>query len=165
MIVHTSLGSYRGTISWLRDNPVQASYHFFIPKNKTNPIIQFREINTSSWHSGRYNQPNEKVKEIFKGENPNKYSIGICYEGNEGEKANSWQILAAKTLITDNGWQDLPVLAHREIAIDKPREVYDFRDGILQAISSQDYKCKKLDDYTVVELAAALVKKIRLKNV
>ena len=133
IVLHTDLGVYRGTYSWL--NQIEASYHLYVRRD-ANEIVEFVPLDKGAWHSGRYNQPNERVKELFKGKNPNRYSIGICYEngGSKAQYPTEAQKALVASFIVNNGLSHLPLIAHREIALDKPREVYAFRDGIKDLI-------------------------------
>lgn len=139
IVCHVDLGTRDGSYDWLK-NHIQGSYHYYIPRYEEDVIEQWIDDDRGAWHAGRYNQPNERAKSHFKGRNPNKMSIGICYEGKHGDIPTQSQIERARWLVREKGWTKLPVFAHREIAVDKPKEVYDLRDALLKNQTPNPYE-------------------------
>lgn len=83
VVLHGTLGSYEGSVSWLSDPKSQVSAHVCISKKGdiTELVLpQFR-----AWHAGRVSNPTKEAKEFFNGTNPNNVSLGIEFEHYQGE--------------------------------------------------------------------------------
>jgi len=81
LVLHTTLGSLKGTLSWLRSKRSSASAHFVI--DRLGDVYQLVEIKDGAWHCGRIYNPSEVGKTLLKKNiwgsyvNPNKYLVGI----------------------------------------------------------------------------------------
>jgi len=159
IVLHVSLGDKQRTVNHLSLKSTKSSYHDFIPKD--GETIRFVELKDGAWHAGRYNKPLTWVTELLRGRNPNKCTIGICYEGEpvdkygnvtydwdkvvDGEKATEKQIDDAVMLIkTYPKSAQEHFIAHTEIADDKPDCVLDFKHRVIDRLEekevSEEYK-------------------------
>ena len=77
VIWHIMSGYASTMLSWAKESSgVQKSAHFIIDRQGN--ITQTVSIYTPAWHAGGVNSPSWS---LYKGGNPNKYTIGIEFEG------------------------------------------------------------------------------------
>lgn len=73
VVLHTTVGEYRGAIHWLKYNPEQVSAHYVVREDGSE-ITQMVEESQAAHHAGLVSNPSTPV---YRGGNPNLYTIGI----------------------------------------------------------------------------------------
>ena len=131
IIFHIDLGTEKGTLDWILNGTKSVSYNYYISRKGT--IYELVPFSKGAWHSGVVHRPTDKAKAFYGNTNPNKKSIGICYEGRTVKtKANDKQIKACAELIS----QVLPKVdhyfTHQEVTSYKPEIVSDFKERVLE---------------------------------
>lgn len=133
VIFHIDLGTAEGTTDWILNGPKSVSYNYYITKEGV--VIEFVPYDKGAWHSGVVFQPTPEAKSFYGSTNPNKKSIGICYEGREvNTEANEAQIKAGKELIEfikSRGVKIKKYFIHKELTSYKPQVVATFRDAVV----------------------------------
>ncbi len=76
IVDHITAGKYPGCLSWMQNPAAKASAHYLV--TRTGRIIQMVDDRNASWHAGIVNKPSWS---LYRGENPNRYTIGIEHEG------------------------------------------------------------------------------------
>ncbi len=121
IVNHITGGSYPGCLSWMQNPSADASAHYLI--TRAGEILQLVEDQDTAWHAGRVNKPSWS---LYKGSNPNRYTLGIEHEGFDGsltEKQYLATVWLQKRLIQK--W-DIPVdgdhiIGHYRIdSVDRP---------------------------------------------
>lgn len=115
-ILHTDIGTEKGTLDWLENSGKSISYNYYV--NKKGEVTELVPFGYEAWHSGVVFEPTEQARKFFGNKNPNSMSCGICFEG-KGEDANELQKEAIKKLIEEHGL--MPIFAHIEITSHKPQ--------------------------------------------
>lgn len=180
-VLHVDLGTAEGTFNHLK-NVASASYHFYIPK-EGNEIWQFVPVEKGAWHAGikeiaKY-KPSQRAIDFFdldQGRSVNTQSVGICYEGRgidasgnvtsdwdkvvDGERASDEQVEKAVWLIKNLGLEKLPLFAHKEITIWKPKCVLDFKERVAKGLEDENNKCT-LSQFTAIEIIKELISRIK----
>lgn len=172
VVGHVDLGTFTGTVATLK-GVKSASYHFYIPRNEET-IVQFVQTDRGAWHAGRVSNPTAKAKKLFGNTNPNKLSIGICYEGKpldktgkvnwdwskvvDGQKATKSQVDRTVWLLQKLGYENLPRIAHKEITSYKPESAVDFIDRVDEAMKGE-HVCS-LSGFTFSEIMGEFVKRL-----
>jgi len=147
IIFHIDLGTERGTTNWILTGPKSISYNYYIPRHGEY-VIEFVPYQYGAWHSGVVSDPTPKAEKFYAGMNPNKRSIGICYEGKTvNTKPNAKQIALAKELneYLKKKTNIKEHFAHVEITDYKPKVVLEFKDAVLK--KEEKKKCKKCKRY------------------
>lgn len=81
IILHTTLGSFEGAKSWLKNSASGVSSNYII--SRTGKIVELVDPLKMAWHAGRIYNPSRAAKAVMKTSpwgsfiNPNKYSVGI----------------------------------------------------------------------------------------
>lgn len=73
IVIHTTVGSYAGTLKWFQNNPSTVSAHYVI-KEDGSEVTQMVPDDYVAYHAGTVSKPTTKV---FIGGNPNEYTLGI----------------------------------------------------------------------------------------
>ncbi len=56
VVIHTTQGTYAGTISWFQDPAAQVSSHFVVPRTAMTPALtQMVQVQDTAWHASSYN--------------------------------------------------------------------------------------------------------------
>lgn len=81
VVLHFTLGSFKGATSWLRNKQSQASAEFVIGREQ-GESVQLVPLDKKAWHAGRIHNPSQDFLKIAKKHNgkfvnPNNYCIGI----------------------------------------------------------------------------------------
>lgn len=153
IILHTDLGTYKGTYDWIFNGSKSVSYNYYVRKN--GEVYEWVPQHKQAWHTGVVYQPTHRAKLIFDGSNPNKMSVGICYEG-KGEKANDKQVKAIVNLIKDLGLKDKPIFAHVELTSYKPKVVLDCKERVQKDLNDT---CT-LSKFTILEMWSEIRRRI-----
>jgi len=131
IVIHIMLGTINGTISWFKNPTSQVSAHYLVGKDGR--VVQMVKDEDAAWHAGRISNPSEDAKRILKKNtwgsyiNPNKYSLGIECEGQDGDlwtepQMNSLVELTRTLCIKFNIFQDrLHIIDHQDITSYKPQ--------------------------------------------
>ena len=167
VVLHTDLGSYKGTYDEIFNGSRSVSYHYYVRKDGR--VYEWVDKDLTAWHSGTTHKPTERSVSVLNlkhdyvpgdkdGWNPNVNSltIGIAYEG-RGEKANDVQVQATAELLKDIEMDKKPLFAHVEITSYKPKVVIDFKNRVRRAL---DGKCN-IGMYSNKELWNELIRRIR----
>lgn len=133
-VLHGTLGSYKGAISWLttpaeKRNPISySSAHFVI--SKKGEVTQLAEINDITWHAGLVSNPTYRARLYLprkigipkiipipnsQYENPNKYFVGVEFELYEEEELTPQQITTFVNLVKQYSHIPKLFLCHKEI--------------------------------------------------
>lgn len=109
IVLHTTLGSYKGAVEWLRTSPSArlkrvgkksySSAHFVI--GRLGETSQLVNLDKGAWHAGAVSKPSKRAKDVCrknvfgKIQNPNRYSVGIelasGYDINKNKKIENWE--------------------------------------------------------------------------
>jgi monofunctional biosynthetic peptidoglycan transglycosylase len=73
VVLHTTVGEYKGAINWLRRNPGKVSAHYVVSEDGSE-ITQLVAESEAAHHVGVVGHPSTPV---YRGGNPNLYTIGI----------------------------------------------------------------------------------------
>ena len=95
IVLHTTVGAYRGAIQWLRTTPEEreritgtksySSAHYVI--SRMGEVTQLAPVTMGTWHAGAVKNPTPRAKAILpktvfgRLKNPNKHTIGIEFAG------------------------------------------------------------------------------------
>lgn len=166
VIFHIDLGTERGTTDWIMNGPKSISYNYYITRDGR--VIEFVPFKYGAWHSGVVDRPTEKARAFFSGVNPNKKSVGICYEGRTVQTMPSEaQIKACVELIAylkQSGVKIDEYFSHQEITSYKPVIVHKFEKAVRERLpdsQSKEEKIKALQTQIMVliQQLLALLKK------
>ncbi|MTI82762.1 MAG: N-acetylmuramoyl-L-alanine amidase [Firmicutes bacterium] len=80
IVNHITGGNYPGCLSWMQNPAAQASAHYLV--TRSGKILQLVKDEDAAWHAGRVNKANWP---LYKGSNPNRYTLGIEHEGFNGD--------------------------------------------------------------------------------
>jgi len=164
---HTLLGSIEGSLAWLEQ--IHLSYNYLIDTDGT--IYEQIPLGRSSWGAGRYLQPNSRVVNFFKGENPNKRTVNVGFARRGEPRITKEQVGGAVALIKIIGqntgkrylWDNS--FAHHEIAIDKPREVIGYREQTITALEGDKKQETKEEQISILKLRIAILQlQIKIKR-
>lgn len=101
IVYHIMEGTLSGTHSWLQNKNSGASYHYGIGNG--GQIFQWVDEKNAAWHAGIVENC---TWELYKGGNPNIYTISIACEGRSGDSFTEQMIEAlvwlSKDVITRN---------------------------------------------------------------
>ena len=75
IVIHTTAGTYLGTIAWFADPESRVSAHYLIGLDGS--VVQFVDEADTARHAGRVDHP---TTALVTQENPNLYTIGIEFE-------------------------------------------------------------------------------------
>lgn len=166
IVYHIDLGTEAGTLDWILNGPKSVSYNYYITRDGR--VIELVPWHFGAWHSGVVHRPTERAKEFFsemvpegrgmvqKPVNPNKKSIGVCYEGmTEFTKATEAQVKSGYNLrnyLAEETGREFEDFAHQEITSYKPNIVHDFKKRVL------DYKPKEGKENTLCKVLDILKK-------
>ncbi len=66
VVLHFTLGSYIGAVSWLSNanRPNRSSSHFVIGR-KPGEIVQLVKLTDIAWHAGIISNPNDRAKKVM----------------------------------------------------------------------------------------------------
>jgi N-acetyl-anhydromuramyl-L-alanine amidase AmpD len=175
VITHVDLGTFERTKSVI-DGDKNRSYNYYIRREKPE-VIEFVPKSYGAWHAGRVNKPTDRARRFFGDVNPNKQSVGICYEGKpvdsngkvtwqwdnvvDGEPPTDEQVQIATWLIGHLKLADVPLFSHKEIARDKPPIVKQFNKDIKKELKRARSRgdCS-LSQFTFGELIRELVSRV-----
>jgi hypothetical protein len=73
VVLHTTVGEYRGAIHWFKHNPGEVSAHYVVSEDGSE-ITRMVEESQAAHHAGPVSHPSTPV---YRGGNPNLYTIGI----------------------------------------------------------------------------------------
>jgi N-acetyl-anhydromuramyl-L-alanine amidase AmpD len=133
IIFHIDLGTEAGTINEIFNTSNPVSYNYYI--TTSGEIYEFVPYKYGSWHAGRKLKPIKRARDFFGDINPNKKSIGICYEGSTATtKATSLQVQSCAWLIMNKLPTVEEYFTHKDTAIDKSIVVKDFQNRVLKFI-------------------------------
>ena len=96
VILHTSLGTFDGGVSWILNPQSRVSYHYLISRD--GEIVELVHPGKVAWHSGNVHAPNDKGKRILKKNNlgqyvnPNTHTIGVAFANTERQSITEDQI-------------------------------------------------------------------------
>jgi N-acetylmuramoyl-L-alanine amidase len=82
-----------GTLNWLRNPAAKASAHYLV--TKLGAVYQLVKDEDTAWHVGIVNKPDWV---LYKGNNPNNYTLGIEHEALAGEGLSEPQYQASLEL-------------------------------------------------------------------
>lgn len=137
-VLHGTLGSYTGAVTWLCTPPNKrpvvsySSAHYVIAKDGR--VTQLAKDEQVTWHAGLISKPTWRGKKYlptksgipfvppFK--NPNDSFIGIEFEWFQGDKVTEQQFLSAVEIIKKGGIINPAIICHKEITDYKS----DFQD-------------------------------------
>lgn len=171
-IFHADLGTYESTKATL-EGVKSVSYNYYIRRG-VDEIVEFVPQKYGAWHAGVVHKPTKRAKDVFGSRNPNKYSVGICFESKpvdargvvtydwskvvDGQKATDQQVRLAKHLLLHLGTGKLPNFAHREITSYKPKCVLDFVQRLEKELaeSKHDGACD-LSVFTTQQLISEIL--------
>ncbi len=145
IVLHTDLGTYKSTYDWLFNGSKSASYNYYVKKN--GEVHEWVHYNKQAWHAGVVFEPTTEVKALFGNTNPNKISVGICYEG-KGTLATTAQVKSIANLIKQFSLQHLPIFSHHEITSYKPLVV---TDCVIRVENALKEGCT-MDKFTILEM-------------
>jgi len=123
-IIHGTLGSYGGSVSWLKTPPEKrpvisySSAHYVVAKDgRCTQLVADTDI---SWHAGNISNPTEEAKKLLpasngKSLNPNFNFIGIELEWFVGDVVTSAQYDTIMQIIKKVNIKDPVILCHRQI--------------------------------------------------
>lgn len=131
IVIHIMLGTMNGTISWFKNPDSQVSAHYLVGKDGR--VVQMVKDEEGAWHAGRIYNPTENAKRILKKNiwgsyiNPNKYSLGIECEGQDGDHWTEPQMESLAALVRmlcarfDILRDRLHIMDHQDITSYKPQ--------------------------------------------
>lgn len=79
IVDHITAGNFPGCLVWMQNPAAKASAHYLV--TRAGRILQMVADENTSYHAGVVNKPNWP---LYKGTNPNRYTIGIEHEGFDG---------------------------------------------------------------------------------
>lgn len=148
VVLHSTLGSYKGALSWLTSPKSQVSAHYLVGREE-GESVQMVKNEDMAWHAGVISLPSKRFKSFAKKStysstgytNPNLYMIGIefaaGYDINKDGKVTpdefsltEWQYEEGVRIIQEEIGFDLKkehLITHRDVAVYKPdmENVYD----------------------------------------
>lgn len=139
VVLHTLLGSVKGSYSWLDE--IDLSYHYLISED--GEIFEQIPIHRSAWHAGIPNNPKSQARKIFKGENPNRKSIGIAFARQGQRELTKEQAGACTQLIkkiskqTNIEYNEQNIFSHQDITSYKPKEVNTYKAQVLERLTGE----------------------------
>lgn len=192
IVLHvTTSNSYNGAISWLTSEKSQSSATFIVGR-EIGQVCQLGPLDRKFWHAGRVHEPSDLFKSVAKKTpaggylNPNLYWDGIEFCGGvDGDgsgkvekdevELTDWQYRCGIELIKQHAgyWNyELTaerIITHQDIASYKP-DLVNVRDEILYQLFYKETEpskpekpvCKKLSDYTNVEVYKESLKRLGL---
>lgn len=142
-------GTFEGMRSWFENPDSRVSAHFGVARERR--VDQYVDTTFAAWHAGIVNKPDTHTA-LIPGVNPNRYSIGIEYEGVPGEPLTEGQIEEAVKL---HRWLDTVhplfkidrahVVGHYQInSVDRPNDPgtafpWDrLLEGIMKQLTDQE---------------------------
>jgi len=73
IVIHTTVGNFEGTLNWFRKNDKRVSANYVVREDGAE-ITQMVDESKASHHAGIISNP---VSPVYRGDNPNFYTIGI----------------------------------------------------------------------------------------
>ena len=154
VVLHTLFGSIDGSYEHLKN--IQLSYNYLIAED--GEIFEMIPPNRCSWHAGVKNEPNDRAREFFGGDNPNRRSLGIGFERNGEASLTKPQSRQCANLIKElretAGYSLDTLFAHPEITSYKPEEVKNYKRQVEEALSGN--KGKKKEEKEKIKLSDSL---------
>jgi len=161
IVIHVTLGSYDGAVSWLMNPQSGVSAHFVIGrKGQMNQLV---DLDRAAYHAGRINSPNERGKRVLKKSfgvytNPNWYTIGIENEAlTENDLWTEKQMKKlTNTIRSLIRTYDIPkenIIIHKDITIDKP-SIEAWRKEVLLRLDEEKLS-KKLEKSVIYKLKSS----------
>ena len=95
IVIHITDGNRKSVINWFLTPASQVSAHYLICKD--GDIIKFVEEKDTAWHCGIIKNP--KWGLLKTGVNPNRYTIGIEFEGFNHDQLTPVQLLIGAWLL------------------------------------------------------------------
>lgn len=125
VVIHTMVGTYKGTISYFQKNDLQVSAHYCVDLN--GDITQMVQEKEYASHAGVVDKPTSSIVRSRVGVNPNLYSIGIENADNlkpaDADRSGQYPALI-KLVYEICKLNDIPmnrehIIGHREIRASK----------------------------------------------
>lgn len=79
IVNHITAGNFPGCLVWMQNPVAKASAHYLV--TRAGRILQMVKDEDTSYHAGEAKKPNWL---LYKGTNPNRYTLGIEHEGFDG---------------------------------------------------------------------------------
>lgn len=123
IVDHIMVGTMAGTLSWFRNPAAKVSAHYGVGRNGL--VVQYVDDADTAWHAGSMVRPSAELVLERRGENPNRWTIGIEHEGDGTDEGTPEQVEASAhlhALLSDRHGIPLDrrhVILHREIRADK----------------------------------------------
>lgn len=165
LVLHSTLGAYRGAVDWLTNPRSNVSAHAVFGRHR-GEVTQLADSRYACWHAGRVNNPTERAKAVLpknifgKLKNPNASTFGLEFAGGydidrDGviepweQKLNQNQIEDGVEYVLDElepdilkrhnmkvKFKDVYTITHQDITADKP-DIQHSRDLFVATLAKR----------------------------